>query len=159
MLTKEITKFCVQVLTTGRIVSLDLGTKYIGIANTDIAQEFSFPHSVFTRKNLEFDLDFFTNFVIERKAVAMIVGLPEEGNKMRKIAQDFAKQLLKKCFIKLHVDFPILLYDECMTSRLANEMLYDENLSLKKNIEKNDQVAAHILLKEVLDFCNRMRKK
>lgn len=157
MLIKEITEFCSKVPPMGRIISLDLGTKYIGIANTDFAQEFSFPNSVFKRKNLAFDLDFFTNFVLEKKAVAMIIGFPEEGNKMHKIVLDFAKQLLEKILFH-NKHFPILLYDECMTSRLANEMLYDENLSVKKNIKKNDQVAAYILLKEVLDFCNRMRK-
>lgn len=155
MLTKEITEFCTRISQTGRIFSLDLGTKYIGIANSNIEQEFAFPNSVFKRKNLEFDLNFLTDFVIEKEAVGMIIGLPEEG-KMVKIVNSFSQKLSEKIDEKFDFDFPIFLYNECMTSRLANEMFFDENLSLKKNIAKNDQIAAYILLQEVLEYKNRM---
>lgn len=153
MLVENIDQFLKNV-PKGVLLALDLGTKYIGIAKSDFDQKISLPYETFQRTILEEDLKYLSDLTVKEKVVGIIIGLPRENdgreNKFAKKVRYFSKLLMKIISQIRNEDFFIFLHYEGFTSSMANKIMQGEKIT--DMIEKNDQVAAHILLMEFIEY-------
>lgn len=132
-----------------RIMGLDVGEKRIGIAMSDPMGWTAQGHSVLNRKGLEDDLEALFSLCKEFEVEKIIVGLPRNmngsiGPKALEI-QEFAQ------YLKEHTGLPIEFWDERLTTKIAERMLIDADVSRRKRKQVIDKVAAVNILQAYLD--------
>ncbi len=133
-----------------RILGLDLGTKTIGLALSDVGRTIATPFDTIRRSKLIPDLARLIE-VIEAEGVgALVLGLPinmddSEGPRCQATRQ-FAADLLKA-----H-DIPLTFWDERLSTYAAEAALLDADMSRKRRAEVIDKVAAAVILQGYLDF-------
>jgi len=133
----------------GRLLGLDLGSRNVGIAISDESAILAVPHSVINRipeddffKKLE---DIVRNENIEK----IIVGLPlnmnatqgERAMDAQRVSQNIEKKL----------NLPVVLWDERLPTREAENALIKMDVSRKKRKKVIDKIAAQIILQNYLD--------
>lgn len=137
-----------------RLLALDLGTKKCGIAITDPMQIISQSLETFYYQSQNF-IDLINHLVtiIERyrPIEKIILGYPQTNyqitNPMSKIVDKFYKQL-KNHFNELE----IILFNEANTSKAADQIMHQMNLSNKKKKQNRDQLAAQKILENYLFY-------
>ncbi len=133
----------------GRIVSLDLGTKWIGIAVCDELQILTRPVRTITRTTWKKTLLLVKDILNEFDAVALVIGLPYnfDGSESEMSAE--ARRIAKNLSLSLNV--PVFLQDERATSYEAKQRLWQRGTSLKDTKAMVDSEAAAIILADFLD--------
>ncbi len=133
-----------------RLLALDLGTRTIGLALSDVGRTIATPFDTIARSKLAADLARLVS-VIEAEGVgALVLGLPinmdgSEGPRCQATRQ-FAADLLKR------TDVPLSFWDERLSTRAAEIALLDADMSRKRRAEVIDKVAAAVILQGFLDF-------
>ena len=69
------------------------------------------------------------------------------------------KSLLFGEELKLRYSGEIVYYDERLTTRFANTIMLENNLSRTKRKKRVDRIAAVLILQGYLDFLNNRRKE
>jgi putative Holliday junction resolvase len=133
----------------GRIVSLDVGDKRIGVAVSDPTGMLVTPLRTIHRKNMQKDVAAVSALLIEQEAEIVVVGLPTnmdgtEGEQARKV-RSFSKQL--QSATKLPVEFE----DERLSTFSAIESLVERGVKTGHNRDLVDMEAAAIILRSFLD--------
>ena len=120
-----------------KILGIDYGSKWIGIAITDSGNKLAFPCETF-----ENNFRFFTrlNELIKREDIyKIIIGLPLNKNMKPTVqtteVENWAEKLIKE------VDLPIEFENEILTTKAAD----------KSNAQNKHSAAAAILLQSYLD--------
>jgi putative holliday junction resolvase len=133
----------------GALIGLDLGTKTIGIAVSDVERRIATPLT--TIKRVKFGVDFaaLQEIVQARNVKALILGLPlnmdgSEGPRVQ-ATRAFVRNLLQKA------DWPITYVDERLTTAEAERAMIAADVSRKKRAAVIDQAAAAIILQTALD--------
>lgn len=143
----------------GRLIAFDYGEKRIGIASSDSQRYVATPRLTINYNSNQSLLSQIKIIVDEIKPVGFVVGLPvhmnnNESNSSEK-AREFAKLIQSQ-----HPALPILLFDERLTSAIAERMMIAEaDLSRKKRAKHRDKLAACILLQTVLEYLRNNSKK
>lgn len=132
----------------GRILSLDVGSKTIGLAVTDPLGITAQGMPTLRRRNKRTDFAALEAVVRKYEVAEFVVGLPlrlsgAEGRQSEKI-REFAEQLQK------HFGLPVHLWDERLTSVEANRVLRDSEMSIRRRAEVVDQLAAVLILQNFL---------
>ena len=126
-----------------RVMGLDIGTKRIGIALSDLLHITAQPCDTILRKPENVAL------VKTQNVATIVAGLPLMMNgdfgPQAQDCSDFAKKIEEKT--KLPVEF----VDERLTSFEAEEILKKQGVKYTKDKGKVDMVAATIILQEYLD--------
>lgn len=136
----------------GSILSIDYGTKRIGLAVSDPSRIFAFPCGVLENNNLKDVLSNIKNIISEKDIDLIIVGMPYDMNQniknqdgqMAKIVQAFIKKLKEEITISVET------VDERLSSFIAEERLKESGLSSKKSKKFVDEEAARLLLEEFI---------
>ena len=132
---------------TGRIMALDVGSKRIGVATCDETRTIANPRLVLNRQSNLKDFAKINDFIHENRIIAIIVGLPlnMDGtpSKMSEFVSDFAKNFDEF----LEKKFPILFFDERLSSFEAREI---EASQLSRKKEFYDDIAASLILEHFL---------
>jgi len=132
-----------------RIIALDVGTKTIGVAVSDELQMSSYGVETIQRKNLKFDLSEIKRIVDEYQPVEIVVGIPyrEDGSigKRGSDIEAFSKKIKER--FKLDVQ----LIDESYSTRIAEDVLIEADLSRKKRKKVIDKMAAAVILQGYLE--------
>ena len=133
----------------GRILSLDLGTKWIGVAVSDEMQILTRPVRTITRTSWKKTLLLVKDILNEFDAVALVIGLPYnfDGSESEMSAE--ARRLARS--FSLSLDIPIFLQDERSTSYEAKSRLWGQGKTLKESRRLVDSEAASIILADFLD--------
>ena len=134
----------------GKILSIDFGTKKIGLAITNIDRSIAFPFEIYQRKNLDYDIQYFLNLIDKHKIAGMIIGVALIDDKFlgNKKLFSLINQLLKK--ILAHKNIPFLFYNEEYSSHISNEYLHELGFKKKQIAKQEDSLVATNFLKEVL---------
>jgi putative Holliday junction resolvase len=137
----------------GRILSLDVGDKRIGVAVSDPTGMLVTPLVTIQRKNMRTDVTRLAALVAEQEAELVVVGLPmnmdgTDGEQARK-ARSFAKQL------SFTTKIPIEFQDERLSTFSAIENLTERGVKTGHNRELVDMEAAAIILQSFLDRRNK----
>jgi len=131
-----------------RIVALDVGTKYIGIAITDETQTIAQPYLTYRRKGLKKDLEFFGEFLEKHNVEKIVIGYPLFLDGTESKMSLYVKKFYNK--MKQKFDLEIILWDERLSTEETEEILNQFNRNLKKRKTLKDKIAAALILKDFL---------
>jgi putative Holliday junction resolvase len=132
-----------------KIMGLDVGEKRIGIALSDSTHTIAQSLECLKRKSLDEDIQAL-EFIIKENEVGIIVaGLPLNmdgtSGKQAKTVIDFVHIVKERTGLKVET------YDERLTSKLAESVLIESDMSRKKRKGKIDSLAAVLILQGYLD--------
>jgi len=136
------------------VVGLDLGTKTIGVAVSDIGRVIASPLELIRKTQFTKDAGTLFALMKTRGARGLVIGLPvnmdgSEGPRSQS-SRAFARNLLR-----LDADLAIAFWDERLSSAAVNRMLIDEaDLSRARRGQLVDKAAAAYILQGALDRLN-----
>jgi putative Holliday junction resolvase len=136
-----------------RLIGLDLGTKTIGLALSDVGRTVASPLETIRRTRFSADAARLIAIAEAHQAAGFVLGLPlnldgSEGPRAQS-TRAFAANFNKLCGL------PILLWDERLSTAAAERMLIEADASRRRRAELIDKLAATIILQGALD---RMRR-
>ena len=132
-----------------RLMGLDLGTKTIGVAVSDLSCTIATARTTLRRTKLSRDIKALRALIAAEGIGGIVVGLPvnmdgSEGPRAQS-ARDTAANLAKALAL------PVALWDERWSTVAAERAMLDADLSRRKRARKVDQVAAAYILQGALD--------
>jgi putative Holliday junction resolvase len=135
-----------------RLIGIDLGTKTLGLALSDVTRMVASPLDTLVRGKFTIDANRLNKLAAEYGVGGFVIGLPvnldgTEGPRAQS-TRAFARNLSRL------LPLPILLWDERLTTQAAERMLIDADQSRKRRSEVIDKLAATLILQGALD---RMR--
>ncbi|WP_321390870.1 Holliday junction resolvase RuvX [Emcibacter sp.] len=142
-------------LKTGqRLLGLDLGSKTIGLALSDIMLSIASPMETIKRKKFTTDSERLLQIIREQNVGGLVLGLPmnmdgSEGPRCQSTRQ-FATNIQGK------IDIPIVLWDERMSTMAVTRTLLEADASRKRRSELVDKMAAAYILQGALDHLSRL---
>jgi putative Holliday junction resolvase len=133
----------------GRILALDYGTKRIGVALSDELGWTAQPLETFERRTLDRDVAHIAALVESHSVERVVLGLPLQLDGREGPAVRAMREFTDKLEGSLPV--PVVLWDERMTTKAAEELLIAADVSRKKRKGIVDRIAAAILLRSYLE--------
>jgi len=133
----------------GRLLGIDYGTKRLGLALSNPDQTIASPLETWERRDVAQDGRYLLKVVREYSIVGIVVGLPvhmsgDEGTKAKE-ARSFGT------WASGQARLPVVYHDERYTTALAEEQLWEAQLTHKQRKARRDKVAAQMLLQGYLD--------
>ncbi|MDI6703955.1 MAG: Holliday junction resolvase RuvX [bacterium] len=132
-----------------RILGLDVGDRRIGVAVSDESCTLSTPIEVIERKDDEHTMVHLKEIISNYDISEIVVGLPKgmDGENSEQTRKVYSFIVLVKREIKL----PIKLWDERLTTVMAEKVLIKANM--RRNNRKGiiDKLSASIILQNYLD--------
>jgi len=133
----------------GRILALDVGSRTIGMAVTDLLGITAQGLDTIRRRNKRYDFEQLAKVVRDYDIYEIVIGLPlrmsgEEGIQAEKM-REFAAAIEKK------FELPVHLIDERLTSVEANRVLRESEMSIQKRAGAVDRLAAVLILQNFLE--------
>ncbi len=140
-----------------RILGLDIGTKNIGVALSDpfglTAQNLG---AIRRKGDLFADLKTLREIIETREVDTIVVGLPKNMNgtlgPSARMAQDFATEISNISTL------PIVFWDERLTTKMAESVMLEADMSRKKRRQKVDALAAVLILQNYLDYLGNKKE-
>jgi len=137
-----------------RLLGLDVGTKTIGLALSDVSRSIATPYDTIRRTKFTEDAAALHDIVQKQDVGALVIGLPinldgSEGPRAQS-TRAFARSLAP--IIKL----PMLFWDERLSTAAVERHLIEANATRKRRAEVVDRMAAAYILQGVLDRLRRM---
>ena len=138
----------------GAVFGLDVGTKTIGVALSDVTRTVATAIKTIHRRKFSADAAELLELARERGAAGFIVGLPinfngTEGPRAQS-CRAFARNLAALTPV------PIALWDERLSTAAAERALLEADASRKRRAEVIDAVAAAFILQGALDRMKRL---
>jgi putative Holliday junction resolvase len=140
---------CTEVSIVARILAVDYGEKRIGLAVSDELGITASPLMTLARRSDDETVRQIAQLASKLRVTQIVVGLPrrtdaQEGEMERKV-KAFAEKLRQA------VSVPVVLFDERFTTRIAEQVLLEADLSRRKRKQVRDRLAAIILLQSFLE--------
>lgn len=132
-----------------RILSLDVGTKTIGVAVSDELGITANGITTVKRKNIRSDLKELREIIDQYDPGEIVIGIPYKADgTLSQRGQDILtfSEKVKKSFHK-----PVVLWDESFSTVKAEKKMLEADLSRKKRKKVIDKMAAVIILQEYLE--------
>jgi putative Holliday junction resolvase len=147
--TEDIATFCAGLSGEGRLIGIDAGTKTYGLALSDVTRAIASPLETIVRRKFSEDMQRLFSLAAEHKIAGLVLGFPRnldgsEGPRAQ------ATRALARNLNRLS-PLPVLLWDERLTTALAERMLIDADQSRKRRAEVIDKLAATLILQSALD--------
>lgn len=142
---------------TGALAGLDLGTKTIGIAISDILRSVASPDRTLRRVKFTEDARALLALFAARQICGIVMGLPlnmdgGEGPRAQS-TRAFLRNLAPLC------PLPVLLWDERLSTVAAERALLEADTSRRRRAEVIDNVAAGFILQGALDRLTHLRRE
>jgi putative Holliday junction resolvase len=132
----------------GRILALDYGTKRIGVALSDELGWTAQPFETFERRTLDWDVAHVAALVASHEVERVVLGFPLQLDGREGPAVQAMREFAGKLEAGLSV--PLVLWDERMTTKAAEDLLIAADVSRKKRKGAVDRIAAALLLQSYL---------
>lgn len=136
-----------------RVLALDVGSRRIGVAISDEGGQFAMPLTTIATRSRQQAVQQIAALVAEREVDEVVVGLPLSLNGERgpqaQLTETFARLL------EAAISPPINLFDERLTTVVADQMLRDMGVPADKRKARVDEMAAMIILQDYLDHTRR----
>lgn len=133
-----------------RAMSLDVGTKTIGIATSDLLWMIANGVETIRRTSVERDFARIGELIKEHEVSTLVVGYPKNMNgsigERAQICEAFA--------VELRTRFPqakVVLWDERLSTVAAEKVLVDADMRRNKRKKIIDMMAAVVILQNYLD--------
>ncbi|HMK40875.1 MAG TPA: Holliday junction resolvase RuvX [Methyloceanibacter sp.] len=136
-----------------RLLGLDVGTKTIGLALSDVTRSIATPYDTIRRTKFTIDAKALASIVDKMEVGALIIGLPinldgSEGPRAQS-TRAFARNLGK------HIAVPMAFWDERLSTAAVERHLIEADASRKRRAEVVDRMAAAYILQGALDRLKR----
>ena len=142
-----------------RYLGLDLGSKTLGIATSDITNTIATTYTTLRCEENDYNsfLEPLKKIIKDYNITNIILGFPKNMDntigERANITLDFKKALEE--YFKINV----ILEDERLTSVISNNILLTADVSRKKRKKKVDGIAATIILQSYLDKENNKNER
>lgn len=141
--------FLVTLPANGRLIGLDLGTKTIGLALSDLGRGIASPMETIRRKKFTIDAEKLLDICAKQEVGGIVLGLPlnmdgSEGPRAQ-ATRAFARNLSQK------TDLPITYWDERLSTAAVTRTLLEADSSRAKRADVVDKMAAAYILQGFLD--------
>jgi len=132
-----------------RIMGLDVGSKTVGVAVSDLLGLTAQPVTVVRRRSLEADLQALKDIARQYEVAKVVVGLPRNMNgsygTSAETVQAFAAQVGEA------LGLPVEFWDERLTTAMADQALIQADVSRRNRRQVVDKIAAVIILQGYMD--------
>ena len=132
-----------------RILALDHGTKRIGVALSDETRTIAQPLEYIPAEPFAAFLDRLKLILAEKEISLLLIGMPRNMDGSYGPAAQKVEAFVAG--LKTAIAVPIKLWDERLTSTMANRILIQGGVRREQRKEKVDKMAAAILLQSYLD--------
>lgn len=134
-----------------RYLGIDLGSKTVGLAMSDLTGTIASTYKTIFFKNEDYQstISEIKQIVEDYDIKKIIIGLPKNMNNTlgeRAMITTKYKELLEE-----ELDIPVIMFDERLTSVISNSILIEGDMSRKKRKKKVDSVAAQVILQDYLN--------
>lgn len=131
------------------IAGIDLGTKTIGLAMSDLSLRLASPRPMIRRTKFTLDAEALLLALSRDRAGAAVIGLPinmdgSEGPRAQS-TRAFVRNMAEK------TDLPFVFWDERLSTVAAERALIEMDVSRKKRAGRIDSAAASFILQGALD--------
>lgn len=131
------------------VAAIDLGTKTIGLAVSDLGLSFAHPRPVIMRTKFTKDATALLAALQREDVYALAIGLPinmdgSEGPRAQ-ASRAFARNL------KPLTDLPLMFWDERLSTVAAERVLIEMDVSRRNRETRIDSAAASFILQGLLD--------
>jgi putative holliday junction resolvase len=137
-----------KLMSGSRILALDYGTKRIGVALSDELGWTAQPLETFERRTLDRDIAHIVSLVGMHEVGRVVLGFPLQLDGREGPAIQAMREF--KARLEQGLSVPLVLWDERMTTKAAEDLLIAADVSRKKRKGAVDRVAAAILLQSYL---------
>ena len=140
---------------SSRLIGLDLGTKTIGLALSDLGRGIATPMETIRRKKFTLDAEQLLKICAEQKVGGIVLGLPlnmdgSEGPRVQ-ATRAFTRNLAQK------TELPITYWDERLSTAAVTRTLLEADSSRARRAEVVDKMAAAYILQGFLDRLGHMQ--
>jgi putative pre-16S rRNA nuclease len=137
-----------------RLLGLDVGTKTIGMALSDVTHSIATPYETIRRRKFTEDVKLIFKAIEANGVGAVVIGLPinldgSEGPRAQS-TRAFARNLASR------VDRPLAFWDERLSTAAVERHLIEADASRKRRAEVIDRMAAAYILQGALDRLKRL---
>jgi putative Holliday junction resolvase len=137
-----------------RLLGLDVGTKTIGMALSDVTRSVATSFDTIRRSKFTADAKTIREVVEKNQVGAMVIGLPlnldgSEGPRAQS-TRAFARNLAA------HVEVPMVFWDERLSTAAVERHLIEADVSRKRRAELVDRMAAAYILQGALERLRRI---
>jgi putative Holliday junction resolvase len=137
-----------------RLLGLDVGTKTIGMALSDVTHSIATPYDTIRRTKFTDDAKAILQVIEANQVGAVVIGLPinldgSEGPRAQS-TRAFARNLASL------TDLPLLFWDERLSTAAVERHLIEADASRKRRAEVIDRMAAAYILQGALDRLRRL---
>ncbi|MEC9344567.1 MAG: Holliday junction resolvase RuvX [Pseudomonadota bacterium] len=137
-----------------RLLGLDLGTRTIGLALSDVLLGIATPWRTIKRTRFTRDAAELASLAEKEGVFAMVVGLPlnmdgSEGPRAQ-ATRAFVRNLEGR------IALPVVFWDERLSTVAAERVMIEADLSRAKRAERIDAAAAAVILQGALDRLARL---
>ena len=133
-----------------RIMSLDLGSRTIGVAVSDLTGLIANGVETIRRTSPERDFTRIGELIAQWEVEEIVLGYPKNMNgtigERAKLSDAFAEELRKR-----FTGVAVVLWDERLSTVAAERVLIDADLQRKKRRKVIDMMAAVVILQNYLD--------
>lgn len=132
-----------------RIMSLDVGSRTIGIACSDALLMTAQGIETIRRTSLEKDFNRLQELIAEYEVHELVVGMPKNMNGTKGERAEKTEEFVEK--MKEVIDLPVTYWDERLSTVMAERQLIAADVSRKKRKFVIDKMAAVVILQGYLD--------
>ncbi|MGQ0457451.1 MAG: Holliday junction resolvase RuvX [Hyphomicrobium sp.] len=138
-----------------RLIGIDAGEKTLGLALSDVTRTIASPLETIRRGKFKADAAHLLALAAEHGVGGLVLGLPRNLDGGEGPRAQATRALARN--LNALSPLPILLWDERLTTALAERMLIDADQSRKRRGEVIDKLAATLILQSALDRFNAHR--
>ena len=132
-----------------RIMSLDVGSRTMGIACSDALLMTAQGIETIRRTSLEKDFNRLQELIAEYEVHELVVGMPKNMNGTKGERAEKTEEFVEK--MKEVIDLPVSYWDERLSTVMAERQLIAADVSRKKRKSVIDKMAAVVILQGYLD--------
>lgn len=140
-------------MTYPRTLGLDIGTKTIGVAVSDILYFSAHGVTTIRRSEMEKDIQAVLDLCEELEVTRIVVGYPKNMNNT--IGESALRSEEFANILRERTGFEVILWDERLTTVEAERLLLMNDTSRKKRRQVIDKIAAELILQGYMDSQTR----
>jgi putative Holliday junction resolvase len=140
-----------------RLLGLDVGTKTVGMALSDVTRSIATPFDTIRRTKFTADAKTIGEVIESNQVGALVIGFPlnldgSEGPRAQS-TRAFARNLAA------HIGVPMVFWDERLSTAAVERHLIEADASRKRRAEVIDRMAAAYILQGALDRLRRLAEQ
>lgn len=141
-----------------RYLGLDLGSKTLGIALSDITLTIASSYKTIHFNDSDYDslIPILKELIVEYNISKIILGFPKNMN--NSVGERGEIALTFKSKIEKHLNIEVVMQDERLSTVEATNYMIEADISRKKRKQKIDSLAANIILQTYLDKERKNKK-